>query len=200
MSDRTGATGLGVVYCIMVDVANLNWDSSSDEDDGGPKMTARERERAKLQAAKQQAREEAKQGAQQEKRQREYVQGQAKAHAQSVVRFTTNPQMGKIWWNKPPNPQRVYEVYTQRFTRKFEKLPDAEKIPSDDEDEYDGAIADANGSSRSPSRNGAVGGDGDMGNDTAMDPHTLDSAMDAVALPPMPDLIAADGSADASSW
>ena len=98
-------------------------------------MTARERERVKLQAAKQQAREEAKQGAQEEKKQREYVQGQAKAHAQSVVRFTTNPQMGKIWYNKPPNPQRVYEVYTQRFTRKFEKLPEAEKVPSDDEDE-----------------------------------------------------------------
>ena len=92
------------------------------------------------------------------KKQREYVQGQAKAHAQSVVRFTTNPQMGKIWYNKPPNPQRVYEVYTQRFTRKFEKLPEAEKVPSDDEDEDSNTLAEAGESSRAPSRDGAARG------------------------------------------
>eukprot|EP00937_MAST-01D_sp_MAST-1D-sp2_P001789 g1789.t1 len=192
----------------MVDVSQLNWDSSSEDGEsfGGAraqrKREARRKE-AELAATQKEATKRVKA---REKRQRAYTDAKAVAKAKQVVRFTPNPQMGKVWQNKPPNPQRVYEVLQQRFTRKFDKLPAEMKQPSDEEEEEEESGEEGGekkggrvwGAEESKGERGVADGGaaGAMPPSSSSPPTAADD--DALALPPLPALVAADGTANAS--
>ena len=96
----------------VVDVANLQWESSSDEDApavGGSgafgKRAAEKAKAAKAAEAKKIAQRAADRDAmKREAKQRAFVRGRAKEAAALMARHTPNTAMGKVWWDKPPNP------------------------------------------------------------------------------------------------